>query len=94
MFHITQIVHIFECRSEAFANYFHKRMHIGHGHDEDEHEEEEETEEGVIEPEYGVDANDVGDGHEEKDEEEEEGSAVHRLLHQHHPGPVPKNRLD
>ena len=69
-------------------------MHIGHGHDEDEHEEEEETEEGVIEPEYGVDANDVGDGHEEKDEEEEEGSAVHRLLHQHHPGPVPKNRLD
>ena len=48
----------------------------------------------MIEPEYGVDANDVGDGHEEKDEEEEEGSAVHRLLHQHHPGPVPKNRLE
>ena len=44
----------------------------------------------MIEPEYGVDANDVGDGHEEKDEEEEEGSAVHRLLHQHHPGPAPK----
>ena len=68
-------------------------MHIGHGHDEDEHEykhEEEEKEEDMIKPEYGVDANDVGDGHEEKDEEEEEGSAVHRLLHQHHPGPAPK----